>query len=311
MSCASPIYAYYEEKPGPNGKRRLSFSRTGGVLHGRAIALPCGKCVECRLARSNELGIRCYHESKMHPVSVFLTLTYDDDNLPYSGSLVKRHLQLFHKRLRKYFWKYDKRRVRHFSCGEYGSTTKRAHYHVCLFGGDFIDKRYYGKSELGHDIFSSQILDLLWSHGQCKIGEFNLDTARYTARYCVDKIDGEQRDDGYYLGVDEYGVVCERQPEFGLMSLKPGIGASWYEKFGHECRRHDNVIIGNKSYPVPRYYDKMFEKLDPHGYAAIKRLRSPIHSFDDFDRVFDDNTTGRRIAKQTIVRSNLKQKRRN
>ena len=69
----------------------------------------------------------------------FVTLTYDNDNVPFAMSLdgsecsitlLKRDLQLFFKRLRK---RLDYQ-VRYFAVGEYGCRTGRPHYHAIIFG---------------------------------------------------------------------------------------------------------------------------------------------------------------------------------
>ena len=43
----------------------------------------CGKCPYCLKMRSDELTQRCYKESEQHPFSIFFTLTYDNDHIPY------------------------------------------------------------------------------------------------------------------------------------------------------------------------------------------------------------------------------------
>lgn len=49
-------------------------------------ALPCGKCIGCRLDYSREWAVRCTLEMQDHPKDTcwFLTLTYDDEHVPVS-----------------------------------------------------------------------------------------------------------------------------------------------------------------------------------------------------------------------------------
>lgn len=72
-------------------------------FHGRADvqALPCGRCIGCRLERSRQWATRLMHEAQMHPSASFVTLTYDDPHLPRGASLQLDHLQKFLKRLRR------------------------------------------------------------------------------------------------------------------------------------------------------------------------------------------------------------------
>jgi hypothetical protein len=43
----------------------------------------CGKCPYCLSLRSNELATRCFSECSQHKYSLFFTLTYDNDHVPY------------------------------------------------------------------------------------------------------------------------------------------------------------------------------------------------------------------------------------
>ena len=67
--------------------------------------------------------------------SIFVTLTYDDNQVPMNDNadliLYKPDLQNFLKRLRK---RKDGERIRYFAVGEYGTQSGRPHYHLCLFG---------------------------------------------------------------------------------------------------------------------------------------------------------------------------------
>lgn len=100
------------------------------------MLVPCGKCAECRSLYQNEWFIRCYyewlHSSKL---TLFYTLTFDQDNLPtYYGipCFEKRHVQLFLKRLR---FRLDKKgiKLKYMITSEYGSLRGRPHYHALFF----------------------------------------------------------------------------------------------------------------------------------------------------------------------------------
>ena len=95
------------------------------------LELPCGQCIGCRLERSRQWAMRCLHEASLYDSNSFITLTYDDSNLPYGGSLNYEDFQKFMKRLRKRI----NSKVRFYMGGEYGSEgTMRPHFHACLFG---------------------------------------------------------------------------------------------------------------------------------------------------------------------------------
>lgn len=93
--------------------------------------LNCGVCLYCQQQYSKGWATRLMLESKLHNESCFVTLTYNDANLPYNNSLQKRDVQLFIKRLRK---KLAPKKIRYFLTGEYGGRKGRAHYHLVIFG---------------------------------------------------------------------------------------------------------------------------------------------------------------------------------
>jgi hypothetical protein len=43
-----------------------------------AMAIPCGKCIGCRMSKAQDWGVRCLHEAKMWPQSCYVTLTYSE-----------------------------------------------------------------------------------------------------------------------------------------------------------------------------------------------------------------------------------------
>lgn len=256
----------------------------------QALSLPCGQCIGCRLERSRQWAMRCLHEASLHDLNCFLTLTYSPDNIPENDSLKYEHFQLFMKRLRKRF----AIPIRFFMCGEYGETTNRPHYHALLFGFDFLDKVYHSKSN-GMVLYSSKSLDSLWGLGHCLIGAVTFESAAYVARYCVKKVTGKAAD-AHYSSLDlETGEIVSRVPEFAHMSLKPGIGRPWLDKFQADIYPHDYVIIRGVKVKPPKYYDKIFDTRDPDALDYIKAQRELDASFHMLD-----NTWPRLAVKETV-----------
>ena len=140
MPCYHPLQAEFRLLA--SGKKELHFrSYTAeraqkafelGVPHdySNIVKLPCGRCMGCRLERARQWAMRCVHESFLYEKNCFLTLTYADDHLPSDGSVNRRVLQLFLKRLRR---AYPDAVIRYFGCGEYGEELGRPHYHLCIF----------------------------------------------------------------------------------------------------------------------------------------------------------------------------------
>ena len=128
MACFKPLKGYRS----PSGK--ITFDRKNST--GQLAEAPCGQCLGCRLDYAQEWAIRCMHEAEMQDNNSFITLTYDDQNLPRHGSLDKTHFQKFMKRMREHL---SPLKIRFYHCGEYGEKYTRPHYHSLIFGYDFPD----------------------------------------------------------------------------------------------------------------------------------------------------------------------------
>lgn len=269
MPCYSPLKGYKSALVTAEGKRKIVFSRQSGFSD-LPIEVPCGQCIGCRIDRSRMWAIRCVHEAKFHLRNSFVTLTYDQNNIPTSNSLVKEHLQLFFKRLRKAGYVF-----RYYACGEYGEDSNRPHYHVVFFGINFdFDRKQHSKPRDGVTLYTSKILSDTWGMGHCIIGDFSYQSAAYVARYCMKKHNITGEDDYHYTRVDSSsGEIFNIQPEFALMSRRPGLGSDWYDKYKSDAFPSDFLVHKGKKHPVPSYYIKKLEKEDSNLYKDIKLRR--------------------------------------
>lgn len=292
MACYAPV-TLYKSTGGPNpetGKWPLVGIKEG--YRDRPQLVPCGRCIGCRLERSRQWAIRCVKESQMHLQNSFITLTYSDDQLIYGGAehaiLYPRHLELFWKRLRKEIGPF-----RYFACGEYGEKTKRPHYHACLFGHDFQDKTIYSKN-YGITIYQSQQLDTIWTHGDCKIGEVNFETAAYVARYIMKKRLGQEAEKNQSEGIE---------PEFVRMSRRPGIGSTWLDEFQNDVFPRDYVVIRNgiKCLP-PKYFSRKYFASHPIAEQEILERRK-IKSYNHLKNQTPERLSTRERIKYAQIKS--------
>lgn len=259
MPCFGPLTAYRSAEVGPLGRRALVFDKRR-AFSGVPIKLPCGKCPGCKMESARQWTMRIMHEVKLHNQSCFLTLTYSNEHLPPVGTLVKRDLQLFLKRVRK--WR-EVPGLRYFACGEYGDINKRPHYHAIFCNQDFPDKRKFSENTRGDPRFTSQILSELWPFGHSELGEVNFDSAGYVARYVLKKQTGSSAYvDDFYTVYDADGVCHRRLTEFTCMSLKPGLGSGYFAKYGNEVAVHDNVVVNGRLVRPPKYYDTQIDNRD-------------------------------------------------
>lgn len=254
MPCFHPLPAYRS----PSGTVTIGWQKSA---EDAPFRVPCGGCDGCRVERARQWAVRCMHEASRHDDNAFATLTYSDEYLPAGGSLDKRALQLFFKRLRKAI---SPRRVRYYAVGEYGSQFGRPHYHALLFGYDFSDKVRL-QERGGSTVWSSHSLAELWPYGLHELGSVTFASASYCAQYMV----GKARKP--VLGVDADGVATELEPEFSVMSRRPGVGADWLDTFGDEVYRTDGVVVNGKLSRPPRYYDTRFRDL--HDEPAFEEVR--------------------------------------
>lgn len=242
--------------------------------------IPCGQCIGCRLEYSRQWANRCMLEKEYHDSAYFVTLTYDDLHIPrsvYSDpetgeafeslTLRKRDFQLFMKRLRKRF---SDDNIRFFACGEYGSETFRPHYHAIIYGLHIQDLKVYKRSFDGHTYYNSDSLSSCWNLGFAVVADVSWETCAYTARYVMKKAKGQSKT--FY---DEHGL----EPEFTLMSRKPGIGRQWYDDHP-DCYEYDKINIstlsGGRSFKPPRYFDKLYDLENPDELAEIKAIRQRV-----------------------------------
>lgn len=220
--------------------------------------------------------MRCVHEASLYDENCFVTLTYDDEHLP-GRSLVYRDFQLFLKRLRRRF---SRSRIRFFMCGEYGELTARPHFHACLFNFDFPDKKAFKQTSAG-PLFRSDALESLWSFGLSSIGQVTFESAAYVARYVVKKMTGPSAVLHYVDSVT--GEV--REPEFCHMSLKPGIGAVWLQRYWSEVYPSGTVVMRGKAVPPPRFYNRRAKHFAPEEYAQFEEARARLLGDTRADRV--------------------------
>lgn len=185
-----------------------------------ANEFPCGQCLACRITKRQQWTGRLLLEYLVSRYVYFVTLTYAPEYLPKDGSLVKADLQKYIKRLRKR-WECNngqkERTFRYYAVGEYGEKTFRPHYHILCFqnfepvlqvdcrgvvcGGDFHD------AWLGNSIVDVRLVP---GDGDGQR------VAQYVAGYVVKKWTNA-------AALDRVGRG-DLQPEFSLMSRRPGIG---------------------------------------------------------------------------------------
>lgn len=263
MTCYRPIKVYrdYSDLDQSTGKWKILFAKPKSkhYLKPEELYIPCGHCTGCLLDKAKEWSFRCYLESIEYDHNMFITLTYDDDHMPLDGSLKRSDFVNFMKRYRNEFGE----KIRYFMCGEYGSKTLRPHYHAIIFNSDLPDKVCRERTP-SHSQYTSEILESLWGHGMCDIGDVSPQSIAYVTRYCVKK--QFSKTDFGKLG------VCE---EYRTMSRRPALGTSFYEKYKDTIFKLDYFYTENGfKLRVPRIFDRKYEVQEPEKYKELKLRRN-------------------------------------
>lgn len=303
MPCYHPLRAFRSLQTNGTGTSNIVFKLSEGFKNYEPIMLPCGQCIGCRLERSRDWACRMMHEASQYENNCFITLTYDDKNLPHDLSLHMTHFQKFMKKLR--FHNSD-RRIKFFHCGEYGEATfengyiARPHYHAILFNYDFPDKELW-KNINGNPVFISESLSKRWKKGFSTIGTVTFESAAYVARYCLKKINGDLAEDHYTRSHPLTGEILQVDPEYATMSRRPAIGKDWYSQFKGDLYPSDFIISRGNKVPVPKYYDRLLAMEDPETLQAIKEQR-----IEDATKYKKDNTRRRLAVRETVKKAQLK-----
>lgn len=237
------------------------------------VTLACGQCRGCRASHAREWAMRCMHEAAMHEENCFVTLTYDNENLPPHGSLDREAFPKFIRSIRK---RIAPQKVRYFHVGEYGTDRDRPHYHALLFGFDPSDKALLAVRG-DFSVYTSELLRAAWPSGLHEVGSVTPQSAAYLSGYVKRKITGS-------WAKARYG---DRVPEYGTMSRNPGIGAGWIDKFRCEVYPSDGVVVRGSIQKPPRYYDLRVERDAPALVEGVrlKRFQSRKREEETVDRM--------------------------
>lgn len=254
------------------------------TVKSRGTVHPCGQCLFCRINKRREWVARLLLEAACHHSNQFVTLTYDETQLPKQilpgrpsvrsiaahpavavqpGTLSRSDLVRFFKRLRKI------RPFRYYAVGEYGEKLGRPHYHACLFGADFTEEELTGA----------------WKHGHTHIGEVTTASITYCVEYLI-KYQSKKND----------LLDLRREPEFGCMSRDPGIGSYALGEIRSAVMSSpplrngtllipDTFRLAGKEFPMPRFLRRQLE--DEGFVSSRKALLEASHDPEELRYLFE------------------------
>lgn len=255
----------------------------------------CGACPECLSSRASFACLTSVYEARAHVHNCMITLTYDTFVRDSSGKIVYdrfglplenpvnpdlkvnvRDVQLFLKRLRKWYSSVSDEKIKYRVAAEYGSVTHRAHYHVILFGVRFPDLVFYKKSKRGNPIYMSDILNKLWKNGICTVDCINVNSA--VSRYCTKYLAKSRSDKTFSL--------CSHH--LGLSELIKDFNGKSY-------------IIDGREYPIPR---SVWEVVICNRYSDFSLSNKYVNSvFDENDICLNSDEVERSELSRSVYRA--------
>lgn len=291
MKCLKPIIAWnigthYNDKgqlkntivfKAKEALEHLSFSS----LHKHEIAIPCGKCEACLKNKRLEQSLRITHEIEQYEENCFITLTYNNDNLPYTDgkniirgvsepseelypTLCIEDYQKWLKRFRKRVEAFTHKKIRYFIVGEYGSKGQRPHYHAIIFGWkphDLKEHKFHG----GYWTYRSEFIEKTWKLGFSEVGiNVNAGVAKYCAQYVTKK----------FVKHDRPKFVLD---EFVRSSkMNGGIGSKFLHRFHKQISEQGYILSLNRKTgqgyksSIPKYYLTLLEKFYKDDYEKLQ-----------------------------------------
>jgi len=245
------------------------------------IVVPCNKCPVCLQNKRADWSFRLTEELRTAQNAWFLTLTYSDENIPdtyhhgkdlkektYTGvpTLDKRDLTLFNKRLRKSINKYEKvhqngakyPQMRYYAVGEYGTKTKRPHYHGIYYN---IPKKIIDN------------ITEIWKNGQTHYGTCTPASIHYVTKYVINE-------------PEEFEGI---QNPFSLMSRNPALGSNYLKRNDawHVHNLAPYVIKQGFKQKMPRYYkEKIFTETEREKIAEHQKLLNDNKWINEYDKQY-------------------------
>lgn len=237
--------------------------------------LPCGTCVACRINETTDWSIRALFELHDFQEASFVTLTYNEENYPKNGSVNKAFLQEFYDELQHKYKYHTGKKLRFFSCGEYGEHTHRAHYHGIIYG---LNPNPYDKNNRDRELIASSwhYCDkemFYWRQhdfNKNAINFVNRETIQYVAGYVQKKLKSYQAE--YY---DKLGI----EPPFKIMSK--GLGLNYAKENERQLKECGFTWYNGHKVRIPRYFreklgiEKSFEESEAE--TDILVLKSHLH----------------------------------
>lgn len=243
----------------------------------------------CRVNTSRIWTARLMLEAQSHVCPMFVTLTYKEE--PDGGNLRKDQLSAAIHRLRSAVARRDRGSVRFYACGEYGDQLGRPHYHAAIYGLQTTD---IVPDAARPGYFTSPIIRQAWegSHGAGNGVGGNVDVAILTpesAAYITGYVTKKLTKPGL-------SALDGRQPEFAVMSRRPGIGSTALPALIETLNTSSGALYLSRHGDVPTAFavGSRLLPLGPHLRGLLRQFffgdhRQPQSGKDHHEHKFQQN----------------------
>lgn len=228
--------------------------------------------------------MRLLMELKTSDCASFVTLTYNNENLPEDRSLHKEDVSDFNKAFRQRF---NEKKIKFFACGEYGDNPER----LTFFGDDvdseLIKRPHYHSIMFNVDNSLSTREMLFDSWNKCDswkffgktwfktVGDVTPDSCQYVSGYCQKKLFGDKADEEYQ----------GKLPPFQLQSQM--IGETYFLQHIEQYLKDGCIYFNSKYHPIPDTWKKKFDiRLSPE--VINKNLQRAV---DKYNERWNENLT--------------------
>lgn len=262
--CVSPLI-----------KKLPTASRRTGAL---TQPVPCGKCPLCIKSRVGGWTFRLNQELSRSTSAYFVTLTYDEQHVPYTNNqppfkdyktLRKKDVQDFLKRLRK---RETTTPIKYYACGEYGSRTKRPHYHLLMF-----------------NVVDVQNIQKAWQNGFTYTLPLQNGAVPYVLKY---------------MAKTSTNATNGRQKEFSLMSKRLGDNYITPQTVYFHTSRPENSFVtldSGATIALPKYFkEKIYDNAMRMAVTEYQRKR-----IEQVQSKHEQNLNVKYLLKNTNSAANL------
>lgn len=248
------------------------------LANGEYMSVDCGRCMQCRIKKQTAIKFLAQKELlevyKTGRGASFVTLTYDDDNIPfvhlptgnyYRGilnfafshneayyTLCKKDISDFNKRVRRNM-QYHKINVPYkvLYCGEYGGQTDRPHAHIIFLGLS--------------DVLAKQFTNKCWPFGLCDVGPLSAGGLDYVTKYLT-------KSETYNKDILALYHHCKVEPPFFYHSVN--LGKKWLiDNSAKIADSHYTFLCNGKSQLVPK---------NVRDFVKFRSAKDPSQDVNDY-----------------------------